>query len=736
MATIIDHYERSDALRKVSEALDRIAPGGRPLTLDELAGFDHFHTAGAMATERMAELLAPAADDVVLDAGAGLGGPARYLTDRFGCRVIGVDLTPLFVEVGRLLNQRTGLDDRVELRVGDITELDLDDASVDHVWTQHVAMNIADREGLYREIRRVMRPGGRFALFDVIDGEGGELLLPVPWATEPEHSHLVTRDRLRELLRDAGFSIELDEDPAAEMIEATRQMLSAPPAELTTAMFIDDIETKGPATCRTWPSTAPRSHSSSPPPSERPRALPSRAVGRAVASQDDSGAGDGSLALSRQGLRFADAGTEASYREWHLDEAIPYTRIGMQTSIVGWIAATLIFGATVDGFLAQAGPAAFGLVVPLIVATILATYRPSMRRWVLPMTAVTNAVSGTVAAFALVEAADYSEASGVVVLIAYFGFAVFRLHPLPAFLAVSTYVVAHQVFLVRNWQADKLDTIPFVVGSTLPAVALSTGVVVCALIDRLGRESYRRHRIIEAQRAELADLNATLEARVDEQLVEIQQSRKRLVAAQDDERRRLERDLHDGAQQQLVALKLRLALASAAAGELSAELGDQLAELGREAGETVEALRHLAHGIYPPLLASSGLVPALRQQAGKLPLDVSIEPGDLARFDAEVEAAVYFCCLEALQNVAKHAGASHVAITLDHEAGRGRLRFTVRDDGAGFDPAALQRGHGLTNLSDRVEALGGHLTIESSPGEGTAVVGVVPVAVDAPLAES
>jgi sarcosine/dimethylglycine N-methyltransferase len=152
----------------------------------------------------------------------------------------------LFVEVGRLLNERTGFDDRVELRVGDITELDLDDASVDHVWTQHVAMNIADREGLYREIRRVMRPGGRFALFDVIDGEGGELLLPVPWATEPEHSHLVTRDRLRELLRDAGFSIELDEDPAAEMIEATRQMLSAPPAELTTAMFIDDIETKGP----------------------------------------------------------------------------------------------------------------------------------------------------------------------------------------------------------------------------------------------------------------------------------------------------------------------------------------------------------------------------------------------------------------------------------------------------------------------------------------------------------
>jgi sarcosine/dimethylglycine N-methyltransferase len=247
MATVADHYERSDAMRKVSEALDQIAPGGRRITLEELAGFDHFHTAGAMATARMAESLAPTPDDVVLDAGAGLGGPARYLADRCGCRVIGVDLTPLFVEAGRLLNQRTGFDDRVELRIGDITDLDLDDSSVDHVWTQHVAMNIADREALYREIRRVMRPGGRFALFDVIDGEGGELLLPVPWATEPEHSHLVTRERLRSLLEESGFAIDIDEDPATEMIAAMRQMLMDPPdTELNTAIFIDDLETKGP----------------------------------------------------------------------------------------------------------------------------------------------------------------------------------------------------------------------------------------------------------------------------------------------------------------------------------------------------------------------------------------------------------------------------------------------------------------------------------------------------------
>ena len=247
MATVSEHYERSDALNIVRAALDRMAPDGRRISLDELAGFDHFHTAGLLASVRMADLLAPAPNETVLDAGSGLGGPARYLADRFGCRVIGVDLTPMFVEVGKILNDRTGLDDRVELRVGDITHMDLADAAVDHVWTQHVAMNIADRAGLYAEIRRVMRPGGRFALFDVIDGEGGELLLPVPWATEPGHSHLVTRDELRSLVTNAGFHIEADEDPAGDMLPAVQKMLAEPStAALTVAMFIDDVETKGP----------------------------------------------------------------------------------------------------------------------------------------------------------------------------------------------------------------------------------------------------------------------------------------------------------------------------------------------------------------------------------------------------------------------------------------------------------------------------------------------------------
>lgn len=249
-AEVAIHYAAGGPLDRVRAALEKLAPGGAPISLDQLDGFDDFHTAGRMATVRMADLLDPAPGDVVLDAGAGLGGPARYLADRFGCRVVGIDLTPQFVAIGQLLNERTGMGDRVDLRVGDITAMDLTDASIDHCWTQHVAMNIADRDGLYREIHRVLRPGGRFALFDVIDGGGGELILPVPWATKPEHSHLVSGEMLRTLLETAGFRVDVWDDPTQEMVEVLRAMLAGPPPDaapptLHPSLFIDDLATKG-----------------------------------------------------------------------------------------------------------------------------------------------------------------------------------------------------------------------------------------------------------------------------------------------------------------------------------------------------------------------------------------------------------------------------------------------------------------------------------------------------------
>jgi sarcosine/dimethylglycine N-methyltransferase len=249
MAGVAAHYAAGGPVAKVAAALDELAPGGQTLTSEQIGGFDDFHTAGRMATARIAQLLAPAPDEVVLDAGSGLGGPARYLAETFGCRVIGVDLTPDFVDVANLLNKRLGLDARVEFRVGDITALDLADAAVDHAWTQHVAMNIADRPRLYSEIRRVVRPGGRFAVFDVVDAGGGELLLPVPWATAPEHSHLVTRDQQRDLLEQAGFRIDVWDDPTDEMVEVLRAMMAGPPpgtpaSPLNPGLFIDDLPTK------------------------------------------------------------------------------------------------------------------------------------------------------------------------------------------------------------------------------------------------------------------------------------------------------------------------------------------------------------------------------------------------------------------------------------------------------------------------------------------------------------
>jgi SAM-dependent methyltransferase len=246
--SVIEHYAAGGPLARVTSALERLAPGGRRVTLEELGGFDEFHSAGRRATEHMADLFAPAAGDTVLDAGAGLGGPARYLAARFGCRVVGVDLSPDLAAVAALLNQRTGLADRVEVRLGDVADLELPDASVDHVWTQHAAMNIADRPRLYAGLRRVMRRGGRLAVYDVVAGpRGGELALPVPWASRPEHSHLVTADGLRALLEGAGFEIAVWEDPTAAMLERllARPAATAEPLPLLGRhLFMDEPATK------------------------------------------------------------------------------------------------------------------------------------------------------------------------------------------------------------------------------------------------------------------------------------------------------------------------------------------------------------------------------------------------------------------------------------------------------------------------------------------------------------
>jgi len=205
---------------------------------------------------------------------------------------------------------------------------------------------------------------------------------------------------------------------------------------------------------------------------------------------------------------------------------------------------------------------------------------------------------------------------------------------------------------------------------------------------------------------------------------DLRASRQRLVKAQDEERRRLERDIHDGVQQQLVALQVQLRLARTMLDRDPAKAGDLLDTLAARSSETLDELRDLARGIYPPLLADQGLAAALEAQARKAAIAVSVEPDGIGRYAQEVEATVYFCVLEALNNVAKYAEASHTTVSLSRtETG---VSFRVTDDGRGFDPLAADEGSGLQGMADRVEAIGGSIRLQSSPGAGTSVSGSVP----------
>jgi signal transduction histidine kinase len=206
---------------------------------------------------------------------------------------------------------------------------------------------------------------------------------------------------------------------------------------------------------------------------------------------------------------------------------------------------------------------------------------------------------------------------------------------------------------------------------------------------------------------------------------ELRESRQRLVAAQDHERRRLERNIHDGAQQQLVALAVKLRLVETMAERDPAKAKALAAEAKAESQEALENLRDLARGIYPPLLADQGLAAALESQARKAPFPVLVEPNGVGRYPAEAEATAYFCVLEALQNAAKYAEASSAIVRLGHE--NGDLVFTVTDDGKGFDLATTPTGSGLQNMRDRVEAVGGSMEVTSSPGRGTTITGRIPV---------
>ena len=228
-----------------------------------------------------------------------------------------------------------------------------------------------------------------------------------------------------------------------------------------------------------------------------------------------------------------------------------------------------------------------------------------------------------------------------------------------------------------------------------------------------------------AHQAGLVLRNVGLTAELLQRLEDLRASRQRLVAAQDEERRRLERNLHDGAQQNLVALKVKLGLVEMLADKDPARARTLIAEVKSDADEALETLRDLARGIYPPLLAEKGLGAAVGSQARKATIPVTVEAGSVGRHLPEMEAVVYFCCLEALQNVQKYGSASQATVRISEADGE--LSFEVEDDGCGFDTATTKRGSGLQNMEDRLDAVGGSLIVASVLGRGTTIAGSIPV---------
>lgn len=233
-----EHYSATGLTDRIKSALTTIAPEGETLTVAQLAPLDQFHTRGILATAELATAAGVNASMRVLDVGCGIGGPARYLAGTFGCKVTGVDLSPSFIDAAAYLTARSGLSDRVTFQVGNALQVPFEDASFDAVFLQHVAMNVEDRVGLYGEVHRILAPGGKIAIFDLVL-RNGHVLYPVPWARDGSTSFLLSEDDTRKALEQGGFKALFwrdDTKVALDWFEAFKA--SAAPSALNLGLVI------------------------------------------------------------------------------------------------------------------------------------------------------------------------------------------------------------------------------------------------------------------------------------------------------------------------------------------------------------------------------------------------------------------------------------------------------------------------------------------------------------------
>jgi SAM-dependent methyltransferase len=244
---VAEHYARGDVGAAIIAALEAAGKDVSRLGLDDLAQVDEFHARGRAATVELTVALGLSAGMRVLDVGSGVGGPSRYVAATYGCHVVGIDLTEEFCRAAALLSERVGLGDRTEYRPGDARATPFADGAFDAAYTQHVAMNIADKAGLYAEVSRVLKPGARFGIYDLLRGDGGEVLYPVPWARDPATSFVVRPGELRALLETAGFDVVSWRDTAAEArlwLEQMRARMAEPDPPPNTLRLLFGDEAK------------------------------------------------------------------------------------------------------------------------------------------------------------------------------------------------------------------------------------------------------------------------------------------------------------------------------------------------------------------------------------------------------------------------------------------------------------------------------------------------------------